>query len=186
MFSAYPSTTENFDAPVRPTRIIAGPGLLAEETPEGTILRLAGSSVPRTEAPQASGYNSYFKLSLGTSGGAYVVTVADGATGGNNTAVVNGYTTYSIPPYSETVSADRLFYLKYAPAVISGGHVVSSASMAISSTENMTVPAASSGGAFYTQLGRVLFAGSGGQVKTVQDYRKGVAEVNWFVSCGTV
>lgn len=165
---------------LRSLELVAGPGLLADRLPGGTLLQLA-SETRAAASVTTAGYNSYFKLTLMNTGGAYTVTVADGATGGASTAVVNGYTTYSLAPYTETVSADRLFYLKYTPAVISGGAVTSAAAMEIGSTDDMVLPAAGVDGCFYTQLGRALF--SGGAATVVQDHTAGVANVHWFVSC---
>ena len=189
------TTSFSDDGPVwnenaRRSRVIAGPGLLAEETPDGTLLQLApaDSAPAAAEAEPAPGYESYFKLSLSTvsSGGAitHAVTVADGATGSNSTAVVNGYTTYSLAPYTEVVSADRLFYLKYTPPVYnSTGGMVSSGAVVISSTDDMILPSAGTSGAFYTQLGRALF--SSGAARVVQDYTQGVADIRWYVRCSS-
>ena len=184
----FPDDFSAWDEHARRTRVIAGPGLLAEETPDGTLLQLepAEAAAVVTAAAAIPEYDSYFKLSLSvvSSGGAvtHTVTVADGATGSNSTAVVNGYTTYSLAPYSEVVSANRLFYLKYTPPVYnSGGGLVSSGAMAISSTDNMILPAAGTSGAFYTQLGRFLSGGEAARV--VQDYTQGVAEIRWYVRC---
>ena len=171
-------------------RLAAGPGLRIDRHPNGTVIRLAplpGSA--RSAAPaDPDFYHSYFKLTLSsaTANGATVRTakIADGATGGNSVAVVNGYTVYSIPPYTEVVNADRLFYLKYRPAVYNatGGTidraVLTIGSLGPNSSGDLILPEGGTDHAFYTQLGRVLWRN--GVPKVVQDFTSGVADVRWY------
>ena len=175
---------------LRTLRPLAGHGICTEEKADGTMIN--ATTVPGITADPgpAAGepYRSYFKLTLGSvsSGGEIVptVTVADGATGGSSIAVLNGYSSYRLPPYVETVTEDRLYYLKYTPAVYgSGGAVVSGASMNISSVVSSggSTPTLPAGSGAYVQLGRVLW--SAGTPRVVQDFTAGVADVRWYVSC---
>ena len=45
----------------------------------------------------------------------------------------------------------------------------------------MTLPAGGTDGAFYTQLGRVLW--NDGKPRVVQDFSAGVADVRWYAGC---
>lgn len=176
---------------LRSLRPVAGPGVRIEQKAGGTVIAAApvtGTGAARPAAEREL-YDSYFKLKLAASAGSggattHTVTVADGATGGDSLAVVNGYRSYRLEPYAETVSGDRLFFLKYTPAVYgSGGAVVSSATMEIGSQAvsggGMELPQGD--GACYVQLGRVLW--SAGAPRVVQDFTGGVADVRWYVSC---
>ena len=173
---------------LRGLRPLTGRGLYTEQKTGGTtfnLLSVPAAAPPRPAAAEAA-YDSYFKLTLSNASGgsACTVTVADGATGGNSFAVVNGCSSYVLAPHVENVTGDRLFYLKYTPAVYgSTGAVVSSATMAIGSTVasggGLTLPRGD--GACYVQLGRVLW--SGGSPRAVQDFTAGVADVRWYVSC---
>ena len=158
-----------------------------------TVLNTAAdllSADVRGAAPGGGGtaeYAGYFKLSLANTDGAYTVTIADGATGGNSTAVVNGGTTYSIAPYSEVVTGDRLFFLKYTPAQYDQyGAVSAPATLVIASLGPAggvfpVLPSGGTDGAYYMQLGRCLW--NAGTPTVVQDHTAGVAEFNWFVNC---
>ena len=174
---------------LRSRQLVAGRGVRLDRMPSGTVIRtipaVSSGSAAATAAP---GYSSYFKLSVAASGSGYAVTIADGATGSDSTAVVNGGTAYSIAPYSESVTGDRLFFLKYTPAVYnSGGQIVSSATMVISSLGSQTsgtfpvLPSGGTSGAYYMQLGRCLW--NSGAPTVVQDHTAGVAAFNWFVNC---
>ena len=82
------------------------------------------------------------------------------------------------------IDEDRLFFLKYTPAVYgSGGAVVSSATMEIGSKNSsgggLELPQGDGG--CYVQLGRVLW--SSGTPRVIQDFTGGVADVRWYVSC---
>ena len=173
---------------LRSLEVVAGPGMLADRLPGGTLLRLVpGDDAPAAGSAAAAEYDSYFKLTLTSSenNGAttYAVTIADGATGGSSTAVVNGYTTYTLAPYTETVTGDRLFFLKYTPATLDAdGSVADEAVMEIGSSDDMTVLSAGTDGAFRLQLGRLLW--NNGAPKVVQDFKYGVAEVRWYARCG--
>ena len=167
-------------------RPVAGPGIRIDRKENGSVIR----AVPAVHtAAGAAGYSSYFKITLSPPvSGAAVVTIADGATGSNSTAVVNGGSTYSLPPYSETVSGGALYLLKYTPAQFgSGGAVVSSATMAISSIPQSgayfpSLPSGGTSGAYYYQLGRVIWSG-GLPPRVVQDHTAGVVQFNWFANC---
>lgn len=166
-------------------RPVAGPGIRIDRKDNGSVIR----AVPAAHAPAAvAWYSSYFKITMSSavSSGA-AVTIADGATGSNSIAVVNGGSTYSIPPYSETITSGALYLLKYTPDQFgSGGAVVSGATMVVSSIHQSggsfpTLPDGSTSGAFYYQLGRVI--GSGGSFRVVQDHTAGVVQFNWFANC---
>ena len=169
---------------------VAGPGIMIDRRPNGTVIRAVPmpSSAPSAAPVRGENYNSYFKLSLVTvaeNGAAlHRVEIADGATGGNSVAVVNGYSTYTVPPYAETVSGDRLFFLKYRPAVYNSiGHVTTPATLTVGSIGpngdgELILPEGGTDNAFYTQLGRVLWRG--GNPETVQDFTAGVADVRWY------
>lgn len=169
---------------LRSQHVIPGPGMYAERVGGGTLLNTDAATAAVVD--HDPGYDSYFKLTLsipeGDENSGYRITIADGATGSSSIAVVNGMTTYQVPPYSETVTGDRLFYLRYDPPVYDGGgSLTSGAQLAIGSTDREYQPAYS-GGAFYTQLGRVIF--SDGVPSVVQDFTAGVADVRWYMPCG--
>ena len=132
----------------------------------------------------AVAYSGYFTLSVaGSTASTITVGIADGATGSNSIAVVNGGTTYSLPPYTATVSGETVFCLAYTPAQYnSGGALVSSATMAISSVPGDTLPSGGTSGAYYMQLGRVV-GSSGAELRVVQDHTAGVAYFNWYQNC---
>ena len=166
---------------LRSQLLVAGNGVRLSRRPAGTVIELAGGAAKHVAAGGGS-YDSYFKLTLSETAGGHSVTVADGATGGDSVAVVNGYTVHTVPPYTESVSADRLFYLKYTPAVYwNDGSVHTPATLEIASNDTMILPSGGTDGAFYTQLGRVLW--NDGSPKAVQDFRAGVAEILWFAKC---
>jgi hypothetical protein len=170
---------------LRSRELVAGRGIRLRKLPAGTTIEVVDSGGHAAGGPNSSvvgGYSSYFKLTLASSGGAATVTVADGATGGNSYAVVNGGSTYSLPPHTETVSGARVFLLKYTPAQYnSGGQVVSGATMVISSVAGATLPSGGTSGAYYYQLGRTV--SSGGSLYVVQDHTAGVAQFQWFANC---
>ena len=172
---------------LRSLHLTAGDGLRIDRRPAGTWIRaLPGAAAGGSGA--AAGYSSYFKLSGARTSGGYTVTVADGATGGASTAVVNGGTTYSIAPYTETVNGDRLFFLKYTPAQYTGGAETTPAALAIASLGPANgrfplLPSGGTDGAYYMQLGRCLW--NGGSPRIVQDFTAGVAEFNWYVNCNS-
>ena len=174
---------------LRSLQLTAGDGLMIDRRPAGTWIRaLPKAATGGGTGGAGSAYSSYFKLSGAPAEGGYAVTVADGATGGNSTAVVNGGTTYSIEPYTETVTGDRLFFLKYTPAQYSGGAETVSASLVIASLgpSGGMFPMLPSGGtddAYYMQLGRCLW--NNGSPRIVQDFTAGVAEFNWYVACNS-
>ena len=168
---------------LRSLRPVAGPGVRIDRLPGGSLIRCVPAPAKAQAAASTDFYHSYFKLRLVRSaGGGCSVRIADGATDGNSLAVVNGYTAYWIPPYTESVSADRLFYLKYTPAVYwNDGTIHTPATLEIASNDTMILPPGGTDGAFYTQLGRVLW--NNGSPKAVQDFRAGVAEILWFAKC---
>ena len=170
---------------LRGQRLVAGKGVRVSQRPAGTVIEVVDGYTAAGGAtqPQSEAYDSYFKLTLsGSENDGHLVTIADGATGGNSVAVVNGYTVYTVPPYTESVSADRLFYLKYTPAVYwNDGSVETPAVLEIGSGATMTLPAGGTDGAFYTQLGRVLW--NDGKPRVVQDFTAGVADVRWYAGC---
>ena len=133
-------------------------------------------------------YNSYFKLTLST-GDTPAITIADGATGSNSIAVVNGYTTYSIAPYTDPARTGRnaLYFLMYTPVQYdsSGQPTSSGATLVISSLyatgSSPSLPSGGTSGAYYYQLGRLLW--SNGAAQVVQDHTAGVAEFRWYVKC---
>ena len=174
---------------LRGQHLIAGRGVRINRLPAGTVIETVDAGGRGASVGGAnSGYESYFKLSLGGNGsGGYVVTIADGATGGDSIAVVNGGTTYSIPPFSGGVIQNTLYFLKYIPAQYnSGGSVVSGATMVISSLSGAvrpTLPSGGTSGAYYMQLGRGIW--SGGNPKIAQDFTAGVAEFNWYLNCNS-
>ena len=139
-------------------------------------------------AGNQSGYNSYFKLLLnvgtGEGGGrVFSVTIADGATGGDSSAVVNGMYTYRVPPYTEVVSSYRLFYLRYRPPVYgSSSSPVVPAEIEIGSTDNLYLNTQDhQTGDYFIQLGRVYFIN--GSAEVVQDFTGGVADLRWYMQC---
>ena len=168
---------------LRSLRPVAGPGVRIDRRPGGTLIRVVPSSATAPAGAKAATYDSYFKLTLSAAeNGGHLVTIADGATGGNSVAVVNGYTVYTVPPYTESVSADRLFFLKYTPAVYwNDGSVHTPATLEIGSSGTMILPSGGTDGAFYTQLGRVLW--NDGKPRVVQDFSAGVADVRWYAGC---
>ena len=177
---------------LRSLRPLAGHGICTEEKADGTVINATAAPTAAAETEtvvERALYNSHFKLTLDSfsSGGSvtYTVTVADGATGNYSRATVNCYNSYILPPYTETVAEDRLFYLKYTPAVYgSGGAVVSSATMnsgSLVSSGGSALRLPQGDGACYIQLGRVLW--SSGTPQVVQDFTAGVADVRWYVSC---
>ncbi len=170
---------------LRSLAVVAGSGIAVRRHPAGTVVEVSGAPVSAAAAapPAAAGYNSYFKLTLSSAtsgeGTVHTVTIADGATGGDSLAVVNGYTLYSISPYTEAVTTDRCFFLKYTPAVYDDSGAVTPATLVIGSGGEL--PSYLSTGCFYTQLGRVIF--TGGVPSVVQDFTAGVADVRWYVKC---
>ena len=164
-------------------RPVAGPGTRIDRKANGTLFRAvpAATAAAPPPAPKPPEYSSYFKLTLADTSGGAVVTVADGATGSNSIAVVNGGSTYTLPPYSETVSGARVFLLKYTPAQFgSDGGIVSGATMVISSVEGGTPPSGGTSGAYYMQLGRTV--GSGAALRVVQDHTAGVAQFPYYTT----
>jgi|GEM_PF-4453790 len=132
-------------------------------------------------------YSGYFKLTLANTEGGYAVTIADGATGGDSTAVVNGGRVWSVAPYTEAVAGDRLFFLKFTPPEYDQyGAVTVPESLVIASLGPSggvfpVLPDGGTDGAYYMQLGRLLW--NSGAPRVVQDHTAGVAEFNWFVRC---
>lgn len=166
-------------------RIVAGGGITVDQYPFGTIIgALPTTTTAENSDTPAVGYSSYFTLSVtGSTASTITVGIADGATGSNSVAVVNGGTTYSLPPYTATVSGETVFCLAYTPAQYnSGGVLVSSASMAISAVSGAVLPSGGTSGAYYMQLGRVV-GSSGAALRIVQDHTAGVAYFNWYVRC---
>ena len=169
---------------------VAGPGIRIDRKPNGALFRAVPAPANAPEPGVNSGYSSYFKITVAppVSGGA-VVTIADGATGSDSIAVVNGGSTYTLPPYTETVSGGALFLLKYTPAQYnSGGGIASSATMVVSSLHESggifpTLPSGGTSGAYYYQLGRVLWSGGSGAPQVVQDHTAGVVQFQWFADC---
>ena len=100
---------------------------------------------------------------------------------------MNGYTVYRLPPYTETGEGARLFYLKYTPATYwNTGAVYTSATLEIASrgpegSGALVLPDGGTDGAFYFQLGRVLW--NNGSPRAIQDHTAGVAEVRWYAKC---
>lgn len=140
-------------------------------------------------AAETPGYSSYFKITVDPpASGAAVVSVFDGGGDSRSYAVVNGGSTYALPPYTETVSGGALYLLKYTPAQYgSGGTVVSAATMVISSLHEAggsfpALPDGGTSGAYYYQLGRVIWSG-GSAPRVVQDHTAGVAQFQWFANC---
>ena len=178
---------------LRSQQLIAGPGVRLDRRPGGTTIRAAagvtcGGAAYIPSAPEP--YNSYFKITMVRRNTlSYAVTVADGATGSDSYAVVNGGSTYTLPPYSETISSGALYLLKYTPAQYnSGGYLVSSAAMAISSIRQSggtfpTLPSGGTGGAYYYQLGRVIWSSGSVATQVVQDHTTGVVYFNWYINC---
>ena len=172
---------------LRSRQLVAGRGVRLDRMPSGTVIRaLPAASGGSVAAGAAPGYSSYFKLSVASAeaDGAttHTVTVADGATGGASTAVVNGGTTYSIAPYSEAVAGDRVFFLKYTPARYdANGRQTAAPALVIASAAGTTLPSGGTDGAYYMQLGRCLW--NNGAPRVIQDHTAGVAEFNWFVNC---
>lgn len=176
---------------LRSLRPVAGPGVLIDRRPAGTVFRAVPAPTAAASSPSAKGdfYQSYFKLTLENGNGGFQVKIADGATGENSYAVVNGYSTYTLAPYSETVAGDRLFFLKYTPAQYnaSGSQtaaatlVIASLGPAEGSSGLPSLPSGGTEGAYYMQLGRCLW--NNGAPKIVQDFTGGVAEFRWYVKC---
>ena len=176
---------------LRSLRPVAGPGLAIDHLPAGTVIRAvsAPAAAAQSSASNDDFYHSYFKLALENENGVFRVKIADGATGGNSYAVVNGYTAYTVAPYAETVTGDRLFFLKYTPAQYgsSGSQtavptlVIASLGPAEGSSGFPSLPSGGTDGAFYMQLGRLLW--NSGAPKVVQDFTGGVAEFRWYVKC---
>lgn len=172
-------------------RPVAGPGLAIDRLPSGTVIRAVAvpAAAAQSTSPGGDVYRSYFKLSLENGNGLFRVRIADGATGGNSYAVVNGYSTYAVAPYTETVAGDRLFFLKYTPAQYdASGAETAVPTLVIASlgpTEGdgafPVLPSGGAGGAYYMQLGRLLW--NSGAPKVVQDFTGGVAEFRWYVKC---
>lgn len=135
----------------------------------------------------APGYSGYFTLSIASGSAGYAVTIADGATGGASTAVVNGGRVWSVAPYTEAVAGDRLFFLKFTPPEYDQyGAVTVPESLVIASLGPSggvfpVLPDGGADGAYYMQLGRLLW--NSGAPRVVQDHTAGVAEFNWFVRC---
>lgn len=165
------------------SRGASGVPLLAGTASGGVVvLEAAAAEVPE--------YNSYFKITVApVVSGAAVVTVADGATGSDSIVQVNGGSTYALPPYTETLTSGALYLLKYTPATLNAnGGVVSSATMVISSLHESggaipPLPSGGTSGAYYYQLGRVIWSGGSGIPTVAQDHATGVAYFNWFVGC---
>ena len=68
------------------------------------------------------GYESYFTLTWDSANN--IVTIADGATGGDSVAVANGWDLYTLAPKSFAITNNYyLFYLKYTPAIQLGGQL---------------------------------------------------------------
>ena len=177
---------------LRSQRLVAGRGIRINETPSGTRIEVVDASGHAAGSIISStiGYDSYFNITLAQpTSRAAVVTVADGATGGENVAVVNGGGTWSISAYTETISSGALYLLKYTPAQYgSGGAVVSGATMVISSLHQSggsipSLPSGGTSGAFYYQLGRVIWSSGGQPPRVVQDHTGGVVYFNWFANC---
>ena len=173
-------------------RPVAGPGVRINHMPTGYIISLKNQDggIVRSVSDEAGSYNGNFKITLSEPvSGAAVVTIADGATGSNSTATVNGGSSYSLPPYSETISGGALYLLKYTPAQYgSGGAVVSSATMVVSSIHQSgaafpTLPDGGTSGAFYYQIGRVIWSGGTTLPKVAQDHTAGAAQFGWFANC---
>ena len=172
---------------LRSLQLTAGDGLRLDRRPAGTWIRALPGAGARGKGAGA-GYSGYFKLSCAATAGGCAVTIADGATGGASTAVVNGGTVYQIAPYTETVTGDRLFFLKYTPARYAGGAESTPASLVIASLGPANgafpvLPSGGTGGAYYMQLGRCLW--NNGSPRIVQDFTAGVAEFNWYVNCNS-
>lgn len=178
---------------LRSQRLVAGHGVRINETPSGTrieVIDAGGHATCSVGSSSAPGYDSYFKITMQPPVlGSAVVTVADGATGSNSLAVVNGGSSYYLPPYSQTISGGALYLLKYTPAQYgSGGQVVASATMAISSILQSggsfpSLPSGGTSGAYYYQLGRVIWSSGGTPTHVVQDHTAGVAQFQWFANC---
>jgi hypothetical protein len=171
-------------------RPVAGPGIRIDRKDNGTLIRAVPAAVHAACSVGSAGYDSYFKITLAEpTSGAAVVTIADGATGSDSYAVVNGAGGYTLPPYSETISRGALYFLKYTPTQYgSGGAIVSGATMAISSLHQSggsfpSLPAGGTSGAYYYQLGRVIWSSGSTPTRVVQDHTAGVAQFNWFMNC---
>ena len=61
--------------------------------------------------------------------------------------------------------------------------VVSSATMAISSIAESVLPDGGTSGAYYYQLGRVIWSSGSTPTRVVQDHTAGVVQFNWFMNC---
>ena len=99
-------------------RPVGGPGTRIDRTDGGTVIRAVPTAAGIVPPPADAGYSSYFKLTMADTSSGAVVTVADGATGSDSIAVVNGGSTYSLPPYSETVSGARVFLSHVHPGAV--------------------------------------------------------------------
>lgn len=178
---------------LRSQRLVAGPGVRIDRRPFGTTIRVEAGAAAVTAAyiPAAPDpYNSYFKITMAAAGSSsYRVTVADGATGSNSYAVVNGGSTYTLPPYSETITSGALYLLKYTPAQYnSSGTVVSGATMVLSSIHQSggvfpVLPSGGTEGAYYYQIGRVIWSSGSAPTQVAQDHTTGVVYFQWFINC---
>jgi len=170
-------------------RPVAGPGMRIDRKDNGCLFRAvtAGGRAANGAVP---GYSSYFKISMTPPvSGAAVVSVYDGGGDSRSYAVVNGGSSYALPPYTETVSGGALYLLKYTPAQYgSGGEVVSGATMVVSSirqsgTTFPSLPDGGTSGAYYYQRGRVVWSCGGIPAHAVQDHTAGVVQFQWFANC---
>lgn len=178
---------------LRRLRPVAGHGIRIDYLATGCVISVTnrGEEGAHSAPADDGSYNSYFKLSLSSTTAndttTWTARIADGATDGKNIAVVNGYNVYQIDPYTEAISADRLFYAIYTPATYTNqGAVDTPASMSIGSVgatggNSLSLPTMTQNGPCYYQIGRVLF--SGGVPKIQQDFTGGVLDARWYVSC---
>ncbi|MBQ6353095.1 MAG: hypothetical protein IJJ28_07500, partial [Lentisphaeria bacterium] len=94
---------------------------------------------------------------------------------------------WSVAPYTEAVAGDRLFFLKFTPpeydqyGVVTVPESLVIASLGPSGGVFPVLPDGGTDGAYYMQLGRLLW--NSGAPRVVQDHTAGVAEFNWFVRC---
>lgn len=173
---------------LRSLRPVAGHGVRLDRMAAGTVIRVLPAAPGRGGGNSVRAeYSGYFKLTLANAAGAYSVTIADGATGGDSTAVVNGGRVWSVAPYTEAVAGDRLFFLKFTPpeydqyGVVTVPESLVIASLGPSGGVFPVLPDGGTDGAYYMQLGRLLW--NSGAPRVVQDHTAGVAEFNWFVRC---
>jgi len=173
---------------LRSLRPVAGHGVRLDRMAAGTVIRVLPAAPGRVGGNGGPAeYSGYFKLTLANTGGGYAVTIADGATGGDSTAVVNGGRVWSVAPYTEAVAGDRLFFLKFTPpeydqyGVVTVPESLVIASLGPSGGVFPVLPDGGTDGAYYMQLGRLLW--NSGAPRVVQDHTAGVAEFNWFVRC---